>query len=97
MALLIIRIYHNSITKNTGTLISQVFRCPCQGVEATGFEPTTSASRTQRSTKLSHTSSTASDIIHRMYWLVNRKIEKIQKISKRIEINQVLFGERKLN
>ena len=43
-------------TKNTGTLISQVFRCPCQGVEATGFEPTTSASRTQRSTKLSHAS-----------------------------------------
>jgi len=32
-----------------------------------------------------------------MYWLVNRKIEKIRKISKRIEINQVLFGERKLN
>ena len=27
----------------------------------------------------------------------NRKIEKIQKISKRIEINQVLFGERQLN
>ncbi len=26
-------------------------------VEATGFEPTTSASRTQRSTKLSHASS----------------------------------------
>ena len=33
-----------------------MFRCPCQGVEATGFEPTTSASRTQRSTKLSHAS-----------------------------------------
>jgi hypothetical protein len=26
-----------------------------------------------------------------------KKIEKIQKISKRIEINQVLFGERQLN
>ena len=26
------------------------------GIEATGFEPTTSASRTQRSTKLSHAS-----------------------------------------
>ena len=32
-------------------------------VEATGFEPTASASRTQRSTKLSHASSTASAII----------------------------------
>ena len=29
---------------------------PCQGVDATGFEPATSASRTQRSTKLSHAS-----------------------------------------
>ncbi len=33
------------------------FRRPCQGIEATGFEPATSASRTQRSTKLSHASS----------------------------------------
>ena len=32
------------------------FRCPCQVVDATGFEPATSASRTQRSTKLSHAS-----------------------------------------
>ena len=83
--------------KTPKPLIFQEFRRPCQVVEVTGFEPTTSASRTQRSTKLSHTSSTASDIIHRIYWLVNRKIEKIQKISKRIEINQVLFGERQLN
>ena len=89
--------YHFSNKKTPKPLISQEFRRPCQVVEVTGFEPTTSASRTQRSTKLSHTSSTASDIIHRMYWLVNRKIEKIQKISKRIEINQVLFGERHLN
>ena len=36
--------------------ISLGFRCPCQGVDATGFEPATSASRTQRSTKLSHAS-----------------------------------------
>ena len=32
------------------------FRRPCQGIDATGFEPATSASRTQRSTKLSHAS-----------------------------------------
>ena len=89
--------YHFSNKKTPKPLIPQEFRRPCQVVEVTGFEPTTSASRTQRSTKLSHTSSTTSNIIHRMYWLVNRKIEKIQKISKRIEINQVLFGERQLN
>ena len=42
----------NSIekTKNTGFIEHDVF----QKVGATGFEPATSASRTQRSTKLSH-------------------------------------------
>ena len=42
--------------KTPKPLISQGFRRPCQVVEVTGFEPTTSASRTQRSTKLSHAS-----------------------------------------
>ena len=42
--------------KNTETLDFQEFRRPCQVVEVTGFEPAASASRTQRSTKLSHTS-----------------------------------------
>lgn len=35
--------------------MSSVFKC-LMIIEATGFEPTTSASRTQRSTKLSHAS-----------------------------------------
>ena len=48
--------YHFSNKKTPKPLISQGFRRPCQVVEVTGFEPTTSASRTQRSTKLSHTS-----------------------------------------
>ena len=43
-------------------------------VEATGFEPTTSASRTQRSTKLSHASSTAKIIILVFSLLVKKKI-----------------------
>ena len=42
-------------------------------VEATGFEPTTSASRTQRSTKLSHASSTARNIICVFVGFVNKK------------------------
>ena len=42
--------------KRPEPLLSQGFRRPCQGVDATGFEPATSASRTQRSTKLSHAS-----------------------------------------
>ena len=49
--------YHFSNKKTPKPLIPQEFRRPCQVVEVTGFEPTTSASRTQRSTKLSHASS----------------------------------------
>ena len=53
--------YHRNIIsqrvkKRPEPLLSQGFRRPCQGVDATGFEPATSASRTQRSTKLSHAS-----------------------------------------
>ena len=48
--------YHFSNKKTPKPLISQGFRRPCQVVEVTGFEPAASASRTQRSTKLSHTS-----------------------------------------
>ena len=54
------RYHRNTISqrvkKRPEPLLSQGFRRPCQGVDATGFEPATSASRTQRSTKLSHTS-----------------------------------------
>ena len=42
--------------KNPGSLINKTSGVPLPRVEATGFEPTTSASRTQRSTKLSHAS-----------------------------------------
>ena len=55
-------------------------------VEATGFEPTTSASRTQRSTKLSHASKyingndsfslSANVIIQNLERVVNRKITR---------------------
>ena len=38
--------YHFSNKKTPKPLISQGFRRPCQVVEVTGFEPTTSASRT---------------------------------------------------
>ena len=54
------RYHRNTISqrvkKRPEPLLSQGFRRPCQGVDATGFEPATSASRTQRSTKLSHAS-----------------------------------------
>ena len=44
-------------------------------IEATGFEPTTSASRTQRSTKLSHASNFACfDIMQHKNRIVKRKI-----------------------
>ncbi len=42
--------------KNRKPATITAFRRPCQGIDATGFEPATSASRTQRSTKLSHAS-----------------------------------------
>ena len=55
-------------------------------IEATGFEPTTSASRTQRSTKLSHASKyingndsfslSANVIIQNLERVVNRKITR---------------------
>ena len=44
------------IKKEPETLLIQCFRRPCQGIDATRFELATSASRTQRSTKLSHAS-----------------------------------------
>ncbi len=40
----------------SGFRVCASLRCPCQEVDATGFEPAASASRTQRSTKLSHAS-----------------------------------------
>ena len=54
-------ILHQSISKNKKST-----RCKSDAfasVEATGFEPAASASRTQRSTKLSHASSTTIFII----------------------------------
>ena len=42
--------------KNRQPLISLRLTASYQSVDATGFEPATSASRTQRSTKLSHAS-----------------------------------------
>ena len=46
----------SDIQKKPESLYLSAFRRPCQGIDATGFEPATSASRTQRSTKLSHAS-----------------------------------------
>ena len=63
-------------------------------VEMTGFEPATSASRTQRSTKLSHISLINSNIITHFfakikYFLkkVTRKCQKVVKMMK----NRVQF------
>ena len=66
------------------------FRRPCQVVEVTGFEPATSASRTQRSTKLSHTSlfrclfllcrSTQDILYYRVSELSTGFLKKIKKI-----------------
>ncbi len=42
--------------KRTGNPLSKRFPVPLPRVDATGFEPAASASRTQRSTKLSHAS-----------------------------------------
>ena len=50
------------------------FPVPLPRIEATGFEPTTSASRTQRSTKLSHASLIAKNIIVAFKVFVNLKI-----------------------
>ena len=72
-----------------------MFRCPCQGVEATGFEPTTSASRTQRSTKLSHASifnycSSAITIIYDKILFVN-KIFHFLYLLKMSTLNSTFF------
>ena len=58
--------------KNTGN--PQASGIP-SSVEATGFEPAASASRTQRSTKLSHASSTARAIIVSFEGFVNKKMK----------------------
>ncbi len=42
--------------KRTGNPLSKRFPVPLPRIDATGFEPAASASRTQRSTKLSHAS-----------------------------------------
>ena len=44
------------IKRTANSFEKKNLRRPCQGIDATGFEPATSASRTQRSTKLSHAS-----------------------------------------
>ena len=49
------KIYHKN-KKRPPTLNLQGLAVPLPRVDATGFEPATSASRTQRSTKLSHAS-----------------------------------------
>ena len=58
-----------SLQKNNSLNTMQIqclsYLRPCQGVDATGFEPATSASRTQRSTKLSHAS-----LFHLPAWLL---------------------------
>ena len=49
---------------------------PCLVVEVTGLEPAASASRTQRSTKLSHTSSTQIIIPHKAIFVNNKFLKK---------------------
>ena len=64
--------------QKTGTS-SPRFRRPCQEVEATGFEPTTSASRTQRSTKLSHASIAYKELSFQrsLLYLTSRKMSTV--------------------
>jgi hypothetical protein len=97
------RYHRNTISqrvkKRPEPLLSQGFRRPCQGVDATGFEPATSASRTQRSTKLSHASmcfvfasfASNSFSISHLFTFVNNKFQnflilKILKVNSTVRL-----------
>ena len=97
------RYHRNTISqrvkKRPEPVLSQGFRRPCQGVDATGFEPATSASRTQRSTKLSHASmcfvfvsfASNSFSISHLFTFVNNKFQnflilKILKVNSTVRL-----------